>query len=236
MGALAGVAAGVTVGAAAQTVTGIGLVLVGGPVLVLLLGAGEAVRVALVTSLALNAVLVARQPRAVQWRPVTRLGAPAVAAAIPLAILAHRTDDRALAGLAGVAMITAAGVMWRGQRWPWLFTPAGTLAAGIASGAMNAVAGAAGPFAALYAVNSGWSPRMRVATLQAYFAVLNVAVLATLGLPRHLAVVAAAGTGLAAGAFAGHALAKRLPEPRTRQLVLLLAAAGGITVAVQALT
>ena len=72
MGALAGVAAAVAAGAAAQTVTGIGLVLVCGPVLVLLLGAGEAVRVALVTSLALNAVLVARQPRVVRWRPVTR--------------------------------------------------------------------------------------------------------------------------------------------------------------------
>ena len=63
----------------------------------------------------------------------------------------------------------------------------------MASGAMNALGGAAGPFASLYAVNSGWPPRLRVATLQAYFAVLNVAVLATLGLPRHLAVVAAAG-------------------------------------------
>jgi hypothetical protein len=228
--------AGVAVGAAAQTVTGIGLVLVCGPVLVLLLGTGEAVRVALVTSLALNAVLVARQPRAVQWRPVTRLSAPAVAAAIPLGILVHGTDDRALTCLAGAAMITAAGVMWRGRRWPWLFTPAGTLAAGMASGAMNAVAGAAGPFAALYAVSSGWPPPARVATLQAYFAVLNVAVLATLGLPRDLAVVAAAGTGLAAGVSVGHALAKRLPESRTRQLVLLLAAAGGVTVVTQALT
>ena len=146
MGALAGVAAGVAAGAAAQTVTGIGLVLVGGPVLALLLGAGEAVRVALVTSLALNAVLVARQPRAVRWRPVTRLSAPAVAAAIPLAMLVHGADDRAVAGLAGAAMITAAGVP------------------------------------------------------------------------------------------AGHALATRLPESRTRQLILLLAAAGGVTVAAQALT
>ena len=133
-------------------------------------------------------------------------------------------------------MITAAGVMSRGRRWPWLLTPAGTLAAGMASGAMNAIAGTAGPFAALYAVNSGWPTRARVATLQAYFAVLNVVVLATLGLPRHLAVLAAAGTGLAAGVPAGHALATRLPESRTRQLILLLAAAGGVTVAAQALT
>jgi uncharacterized membrane protein YfcA len=117
-----------------------------------------------------------------------------------------------------------------------MLTPAGTLAAGMASGAMNAVAGAAGPFAALYGVSSGWPPPARVATLQAYFAVLNVAVLATLGLPRDLAVVAAAGAGLAAGVSAGHALAKRLPESRTRQLVLLLAAAGGVTVVTQALT
>ena len=133
-------------------------------------------------------------------------------------------------------MITAAGVMWRGRRWPWPFTPAGMLAAGMASGAMNGVAEAAGPFAALYAVNSGRPPRARLAALQAYFALLNVVVLATLGLHRHLAVVAAAGAGLAPGVFVGHALAKRLPESRTRQLVLLLAAAGGITVVAQALT
>jgi hypothetical protein len=91
----------------------------------------------------------------------------------------------------------AAGVMWRGRRWPWLFTPAGTLAAGDGQWRDERPRRAAGPFAAQYAVNSRWPPRARAATLQAYFAVLNVVVLATLGLPRHLAVVAAAGTGLA---------------------------------------
>jgi|SRR5436190_2038263 len=107
------------------------------------------------------------------------------------------------------------------------------VAAGVAAGGRGADGDRDRPGTA---VNSRWPTRARVATLQAYFAVLNVVVLATLGLPRHLAVLAAAGTGLAAGVPAGHALATRLPESRTRQLILLLAAAGGVTVAAQALT
>ncbi|MGH3502285.1 MAG: TSUP family transporter [Nocardioidaceae bacterium] len=236
MAVFAGVAVAVAAGAAAQTVTGIGLVLVCGPVLVLLVGPAEAVRVALVVSLALNVVLVARQPAGVQLRQVGRLALPGAAAVVVLGVLLRDTGDRLSAGLAGVAMLIAAALMWRGHRWPWLSTPGGTLTAGAASGAMNVVCAVGGPFAALYAVNSGWTPGARVVTLQAYFAVVNIIALATLGFPRHAVALAAAGAGLAVGVLIGRSVARRLAASHTRRLVLLLAAAGGATVLVQALT
>jgi hypothetical protein len=228
------VAAAVATGAAAQAVTGIGLVLICGPVLVLLVGPPDAVRLALVVSLGLNALLLARQPRAVRLRQVGRLAVPAAAVAIPLGILLRGTDDRVIAGLAGGAMVSAAALMWRGRRWPWLRTSAGTVAAGVASGAMNVVSATAGPFAALYAANSGWETRTRVATLQAYFAVLNVIALVTLGAPARPGALGAAGAGLVVGVLAGRVLERRLPEALVRRLVLLLAGAGGAIVLAQA--
>jgi uncharacterized membrane protein YfcA len=234
MSVFVAVAAAVAAGAAAQAVTGIGLVLICGPVLVLLVGPAEAVRLALVVSLVLNALLLVRQPRAVQLRQAGRLAVPAVAVAIPLGILLRGTDDRGLAGVAGGVMVCAAALMWRGRRWSWLSTSAGTVAAGAASGAMNVVSATAGPFAALYAANSGWEARTRVATLQAYFAVLNVIALVALGAPGRPGALAAAGTGLVVGVLAGRVLDRRIPEALVRQLVLLLAGIGGVIVLAQA--
>ncbi|MGH3249426.1 MAG: TSUP family transporter [Trebonia sp.] len=236
MGVFAAVAAAVATGAAAQAVTGIGLVLICGPVLVVLLGPADAVRLALVVSLALNALLLARQPRAVRLRQAGRLAVPAAAVAIPLGILLRGTDDRVFAAVAGGVTVSAAALMRGGRRWPWLSTRAGTVAAGAASGAMNVVCAAAGPFAALYAASSGWEACTRVATLQAYFAVLNVIALATLGVPSRPGALAAAGTGLVAGVLAGRILARRLPEALVRRLVLLLAGTGGVIVLAQAVT
>lgn len=81
-----------------------------------------------------------------------------------------------------------------------------------------------------------WDARTRVATLQAYFAVLNVIALVTLGVPGRPGALAAAGTGLAAGVLAGRVLDRRLPDALVRRLVLLLAGVGGVIVLAQAVT
>lgn len=58
--------AAVAAGAAVQSASGIGLVLICGPVLVLAVGPAEAVRLALVLSLILNAALLLPRPGAVR--------------------------------------------------------------------------------------------------------------------------------------------------------------------------
>jgi hypothetical protein len=234
--ALAAVVLAVSAGAAAQTVTGIGLVLICGPVLVLTAGPADAVRLALIVSLILNAALLVQQPGAVQARKVGRLVLPAAAVSIPLGIVLRGVDAHVFAAVAGAVIIASTALMWRGSRWPWLSTRGGTLAAGAASGAMNVVSGAAGPFAALYAVNAGWPASARTVTLQAYFAVLNIIALLTLGLPHRTDMLAEAAAGLILGVLVGRALTGRLSPLFARRLVLFLSGAGGAAVLVQALT
>jgi uncharacterized membrane protein YfcA len=223
-------------GAAAQTVTGIGLVLICGPVLVLTVGPADAVRLALIISLILNAALLIQQPRAIQVRQAGRLVLPAAAVSIPLGIVLRGSSAQVVAAVAGGVILASTALMWRGSRWAWLSTRGGTVAAGAASGAMNVASGAAGPFAALYAVNAGWPASARTMTLQAYFAVLNIIALLTLGLPHRTHMLGAAATGLVTGLLTGRMLTPRLSQLVVRRLVLFLSAAGGTAVLVQALT
>src|SRR6476646_11309533 len=60
----------VAVGAAAQSVSGIGFALVGGPLLFTVFGAREGVRVAVVLSMLVNVGVLAREHRSVMWRRV----------------------------------------------------------------------------------------------------------------------------------------------------------------------
>jgi uncharacterized membrane protein YfcA len=95
---------------------------------------------------------------------------------------------------------------------------------------MNAAAGLGGPPVSLYAVNAGWTIREFVPNALFYGVVVNIFSVATNGAP-HLTQTtwAVAAVALAGGAVIGKSLAGRVPERRARQLVLLLALAGGIS-------
>ena len=133
-------------------------------------------------------------------------------------------------------MVLAAVASWRGRGWPWLSTPAGTVVAGAASGAMNVLSATAGPVAALYAVNAGWPAHARTATLQAYFAALNIVSLTAVGLPSQPGLIGAAALGVLAGLPAGQILGYRLSPSLARRLVLIAAASGGLAVLARFLT
>lgn len=107
MSALIAVMVAVFAGAAAQTVTGIGLVLICGPVLVLTVGPADAVRIALIISLILNAALLTQQPGAVQVRQAGRLAVPAAAVSIPLGIVLRGTNARVVAVVAGAVILAS---------------------------------------------------------------------------------------------------------------------------------
>jgi uncharacterized membrane protein YfcA len=223
----------VAVGAFAQSISGIGFALVCGPFLVAILGVREGVRVAVVLSTLLNAVLVVREFHAVRVRDGLRLLIPAALATPLLAVGVRRIDTRWAALAAGVATLIGAGVLASGRRWRRASGPTGAVVAGVISATMNVVAAIGGPAAALYADNAGWRPASTRATLQAYFLALNLVALASLGLPRVSPVLL---VGLATGSLLGALVAHRMSEPVVRRATLGLAAFGGLVVVVRSLT
>jgi uncharacterized protein len=223
----------VSAGTVAQAVTGIGLVLICGPVLLVMVGPADGVRLALMTSLLLNAALLALHRKDVRARDAMVLFLPAAFVAVPLGFMLRDAHSRMVGVVAGAGIVLAVAASWRGRGWPWMRTTAGAVTAGAVTGAMNVLSATAGPVAALYAVNAGWSAQATTATLQACFAALNVISLAVIGLPSRWGLMAAAALGVLAGLGPGQLLA-RCASPRVaRRIVLIVAAAGGLAVIVE---
>jgi uncharacterized protein len=226
-------AVAVAVGAAAQSVSGIGFALVGGPLLFIVFGAREGVRVAVVLSMLVNAGVLAREHRAVMWRRVLPVLVAALAATPLLAHVRADAHPRALRALAGAVIVVGAGLVAAGRTADTGIV--GGMVAGLVSATMNVLASAGGPAVAVYAAGARWDPQRLRATLQAYFLVLNVVTLATLGAPRWsttqaLVLVAC----LVAGSAAGGWLVGRVSPARARAVTLALAAVGGLGVLVSA--
>jgi uncharacterized membrane protein YfcA len=229
---LAAIAVGV--GAAAQSVSGIGFALVAGPLLFTVFGAREGVRVAVVLSMLVNIAVLSREHRAVMWRRVLPVLVTALAVTPLLAHVLQGAHPRLLRGAAGAVIVLGAAVVASGRTTDTGVT--GGVAAGLASATMNVLASAGGPAVAVYASGARWDPLRTRATLQAYFLALNVVTLVTLG-PPHLgaprwAVLVAA---LVAGTVAGAVASGRVSAPLARTATLVLAAAGGLAVLVGAL-
>jgi uncharacterized protein len=233
MAAAAWVLVSVTAGTLAQAVTGIGLVLVCGPVLLAIAGPADGVRLALITSLLLNASLLALHRKDVRYRDAMSLFVPAAFISVPLGLLLRDTHSRTAGAAAGAGIVLAAAASWRGRDLPWMRTTAGAVTAGAVTGAMNVLSATAGPVAALYAVNAGWTARARTATLQACFASLNIVSIAVIGMPSGWGLIAAAALGIAAGLGPGQLLARRAPAHLARRIVVIVAAAGGLAVIIQ---
>lgn len=232
---LALAALAVAVGAAAQSVSGIGFALVGGPLLFTVFGAREGVQVAVVLSMLVNAGVLVREHRAVMWRRVTPVLVTALAATPVLVHLLSGAHPRALRAAAGAVIVVGAAIVAAGRSADTGLT--GGVVAGLASATMNVLASAGGPAVAVYATGARWDAARVRATLQAYFLSLNVVTVLTLGAPgwslRQAAVLVAA---LVAGAAVGALLARRVSTARARAVTLVLAAAGGLGVLVSAVS
>ena len=225
----------VAAGAVAQSVSGIGFTLVSGPLLVAALGPADGVRLSVVLSLVVNVAVLTRTVRETSWRDAALLLVPAVLATPLLARLLRDAPERALQALAGAATLVGALVLGAGVRWRAAGGRAGAVGAGVVSAAMNVVAGVGGPAVALYAANAGWPAAAMRSTGQAYFLVLNVVALASLGLPAVPGrLVLGCLAALAAGLLAGARLADKVPEAGARRVMLVLAGLGGLVVLLSA--
>ena len=91
-----------TLGAAAQSVSGIGFALVSGPLLFTVFGAREGVRVAVVLSMLVNAGVLVREHRAVMWRRVMPVLVTALAVTPLLVHLLEGAHPRLLRGAATI--------------------------------------------------------------------------------------------------------------------------------------
>lgn len=226
----------VLVGGVAQSVSGIGLVLVCGPLLVATLGPDAGVRLAVVLSLTGNAGVLARSWRQAGVRTALLLLVPAALATPLWARLLRSAPDRLAAALAGASAVVGAAALAAGLRWRAAGGRVGAVVAGVVSAAMNVAAGIGGPAIAVYAANAGWPAVAMRSTAQVYFLGLNVVAFATLGPPDvGSRLLLGCLAGLVAGLWLGAAVVRRIDEELARRLMLALAAAGGLFVLVRAL-
>lgn len=219
--------AAVLIGAGASAVTGIGFSLVCAPLLTLALGGGDGVRLANALAIGVNLLLLRREWRSAVLRDVLLLLVPAALAIAATALVISHADPRALAVASGVLILVAVAALASGLRIRRLAGRLGGVIAGAVSGAMNVVGGVGGPAVAGYALNAGWSPRQTRSTLAFYFLAINIASVASRGVPalsRWLVIgsIVAVIVGFSLGAvLAGH-----VDERTVRRGTLLLAAAG----------
>jgi uncharacterized membrane protein YfcA len=226
----------VLVGAVAQSVSGIGFVLVCGPLLVAALGPDDGVRLAVVLSFVVNLAVLARTWRQADLRTALLLLIPAAVATPIVARLVRSAPNRLAAALAGASAVAGATALAVGLRWRAARGRAGAIGAGVVSAAMNVTAGIGGPAIALYARNAEWPATAMRSTAQVYFLGLNIVALASLGLP-HVAggLLAGCVVAIAVGLLVGGAVVRRVAEPIARRLTLGLAAAGGAAVLVRSI-
>lgn len=216
----------VALGAVVQTATGFGFSVVCAPFLIAAYRAPTGVQLILVLSMAVNLTMLAREHRGVDFRAAGLLLLPAVAAVVPVGYVVRHSDPAPLTVVAGVICLVGVLVLARGRQFHRVSGRAGSLAVGVLSGGMNAIAGTSGPPVVLFALNAGWPPSRARPTMQVIFFGINVVTLAALGWPDRfpLGVVGAFAAGLAIGTL----LAGRLPTAVVRNATLALAAVGSV--------
>jgi uncharacterized membrane protein YfcA len=206
------------------------------PFLVLVRGPLEGVRLVNVLACVVGAGVIARAHVHVRWRDVALLMAPALVVGPIAGAFARHADSRVLSVIIGVVTLASVLALASGVRVQALHGPVGEVAAGGISAAMNTMAGVGGPTIAMYGLNAGWEHDEMRGTMAAYFLGLNVVSIASLGLPRDpIPVAPILAVAALAGVAAGSVLAPRIPAAWLRSLVLVVAAAGGVTAIIKGL-
>lgn len=225
------------IGALLQRVSGMGLGLVGGPVLMLAMGPVEGVIVlnVLATLNAFVSTLTVRKN--VNWRVFGVIASVLVVGAIPGALIVRSFSPDILLVVAGILLLAALFVVTVGKRYvPPVSGNAPLAAVGVVAGFMNTIAGIAGPAITVYSTAARWDPRMYAATLQPIFMVAgaisfiikDITGAADLG-GVDAAVWILGGVAMMAGILAGVKIALRVPRNKAYNLALALAVFGGFT-------
>lgn len=228
-------------GALLQRVSGMGLGLMGAPVLSLLLGPVAGVLVINVLA-AFNAVFQTASVRDdVDWRKFRRIAPFLIIGSLPAAWLVHSTPTGPLQVLVGALVLLGLLVttyMPNQHRFDGAIHQIG---AGAAGGFMNTLAGIAGPAITVYAQASRWPQRSYQATLQPLFLVAGLVSLLVKEIGAETPIVTTApwhlwavGCGaMLVGLWAGNRLADRIPTTKARALAVGVATTGSLVTLVR---
>lgn len=231
------------VGACLQRVSGMGLGLIGAPVLSLLVGPVAGVLIINVLA-AVNAVFQTISVREnVDWRKFWLIGPLLAFGAIPGAWVVHSTPTAPLQVIVGGLVLIGLAVT--------TFMPAHmrvdgkgyAMASGAAGGFMNTLAGIAGPAITVYAQASRWPQKSFAATLQPLFFVAGAVSLAAKEISASEPMVTTAPwylwpIGLVAmivGLQLGTRIAKRTDVRKARRIALIIASTGAAVTLVRGL-
>lgn len=231
------------VGACLQRVSGMGLGLIGAPVLSLIVGPVAGVLIINVLA-AVNAVFQTISVREnVDWRKFWLIGPLLAFGAIPGAWVVHSTPTAPLQVIVGGLVLIGLAVT--------TFMPAHmrvdgkgyAMASGAAGGFMNTLAGIAGPAITVYAQASRWPQKSFAATLQPLFFVAGAVSLAAKEISASEPMVTTAPwylwpIGLVAmivGLQLGTRIAKRTDVRKARRIALIIASTGAAVTLVRGL-
>ena len=165
----------ILIGSCMQRVSGMGVGLLGAPVLSIVMGPVDGVMV--INALAaVNAALSTLSVRKdVDWRKFALIGPVMVVGAVPAAWLIHSMSLPGLQLVVGVLLVIALLITTVGLKFVPLATgPAPAVVTGAVSGFTNTLSGVAGPVITVYAQAARWDQRSFVATLQPLFVVSGV--------------------------------------------------------------
>ncbi|QTX05855.1 sulfite exporter TauE/SafE family protein [Agromyces archimandritae] len=161
-------------GAFAQRITGMGFALVVSPFLVVLLGPFDGVLVVNACAVLSSLIILPRVWRDVEWGRLVRLAVPAVVGTATGAwVAAHVPGPAMQIGIGALVVIALTSTLFAMRTAEPVTGAAPAIAAGLASGFMNATAGVGGPAVSVYAVASRWPQLGFAATLQPYFIIVS---------------------------------------------------------------
>ncbi|MGP9725238.1 sulfite exporter TauE/SafE family protein [Corynebacterium sp. AOP40-9SA-29] len=231
----------VLVGACMQRVSGMGVGLVGGPVLSIALGPVEGIMVINVIAAVNAAMSTVTVRRDIDWGKFALIGSVMVIGAIPGAWLIHVISPAVLQIVVGALLLIALGITTFGKRYiPPMSGRLPAAISGIVGGFSNTLAGVAGPVITVYAQASRWDQRTFSATLQPLFIVSGVVSFAIKafsgagdisGTPW--GIWPAALVAMVIGIAMGMVFAKRIEREKARVLAVTIASLGAATVLVR---
>ncbi|WP_297007554.1 sulfite exporter TauE/SafE family protein [uncultured Corynebacterium sp.] len=231
----------ILIGSCMQRVSGIGVGILGGPVLSLAMGPVEGIMVVNAIAAVNGLMSTINQRSDIDWRKFGVIGSTMVLGAVPGAWLIHVISPAVLQVIVGALILLALSVTTVGKRFiPAVSGRVPAMSAGVVGGLSNTLAGVAGPVLTVYAQASRWEQRTFAATLQPLFVVagtLSFSIKWFSGAgdigaePR--GIWPAALVAILLGIAVGIRISRRVPRTVAHRVALALAAVGALTVLVR---
>ena len=221
-------------GSLIQRVTGMGLALVAAPFLVLLLGSVTGVQTLQVVGLGVCLASAITLWSDVNIRLAILLLVSSCIGLIPGTLIARSLPASWLGILIGTLTLAALASIAFLRKSSLFVGARGTGIAGALSGFMNVTAGVGGPPIVIYANSINWNYREYLATVQLYFAGLNVLSLLARGAPDLPAAgwAVAAGSSVA-GIVIGNRLSTTINESIAKKAIFAIACIGSLATVIQ---